>query len=51
LEVQFPGLTRDLLPILRPLSKEEGDGIPGVAVECVDIWKNTGGEGGFLVLY
>ncbi len=19
----------------------EGDGIPGVAVECVDIWKNT----------
>ncbi len=20
---------------------EEGNGIPGVAVECVDIWKNT----------
>ena len=24
------------------------NGIPQVAVECVDMWKNTGGEGGFL---
>jgi hypothetical protein len=24
------------------------DGIPGVAVECVEIRKNTGGEGGLL---
>jgi hypothetical protein len=25
------------------------NGIPSVAVKCVDIWKNTGGESGFLV--
>ena len=30
-------------------SAEEGDGTPCVAVKCVDIWKNTGGEGGRLV--
>ena len=35
-----------ILPIL---SAEEDDGIPGVAVKCVDIRKNTGGEGGLLV--
>jgi hypothetical protein len=29
----------------------EGDGIPGVAVECVDIWKNTSSEGGRLAQY
>ncbi len=23
----------------------EGGGIPGVAVKCVDIWRNTSGEG------
>ncbi len=34
-----------ILPIL---STEEEDGIPGVAVKCVDIRKNTGGEGGLL---
>ena len=27
---------------------EEGSGIPGVAVKCVDIRRNTSGEGGFL---
>jgi len=27
------------------------DGIPGVAVECGDIRKNTGGEGGLLYHY
>ena len=26
----------------------EASGIPGVAVKCVDIGKNTSGEGGFL---
>ncbi len=31
------------------LSAEEGSGIPGVAVKCVDIRKNTSSEGGFLV--
>ena len=30
------------------LSPREGDGIPGVAVKCVDIRRNTGGEGGHL---
>ena len=26
----------------------EGSGIPGVAVKCVDIGRNTSGEGGYL---
>ena len=26
----------------------EGSGIPGVVVKCVDIGRNTSGEGGFL---
>ncbi len=42
------GLTRGRLLILRFLSVGEGDGIPGVAVECVDIWKITSSEGGRL---
>lgn len=25
-----------------------GSGIPQVAVKCVEMWKNTGGESGFL---
>ena len=29
-------------------SMSEAGGIPGVAVECVEIRKNTGGEGGLL---
>ncbi len=45
--------SRDLTPslplILLFLSVEEEIGIPGVAVKCVDIGKNTSGEGGFLV--
>ncbi len=41
-----------ILPsILGALSTEEGSGIHGVAVKCVDIMKNTGSEGGFLVRY
>ena len=36
--------------ILLGLRAEEEDGIPGVAVECVDIGRNTSGEGGFLGL-
>ena len=34
--------------ILRGWSTVEANGIPGVAVECVEIRKNTGGEGGPL---
>ncbi len=26
-------------------SLREGGGIPGVAVKCVEIWRNTSGEG------
>ncbi len=33
---------------LGDLSAEEESGIPCVAVKCVDIWKNTSGEGDFL---
>ena len=32
------------------LSEVEVSGIPGVAVKCVDIRKNTGGEGGLLAM-
>lgn len=34
--------------ILFFLSSAEVGGIPGVAVECVDIGRNTSGEGGLL---
>ena len=47
--VKFFGLTENVLSIQSFLSTEEGSGIPGVAVKCVDIRKNTGSEGGFLV--
>ncbi len=43
------GLTENVPLILPLLSLEEGSGIPGVAVICVDIRKNTSSEGGFLV--
>ncbi len=47
--VKSYSLTVNLLLILPLLSAEEESGIPGVAVKCVDIRKNTGSEGGFLV--
>ncbi len=47
-EVKSPGLTRRVPLIRQDLSAGEGDGIPGVAVKCVDIRRNTGGEGGHL---
>ncbi len=34
--------------ILEDLRASEESGIPGVAVKCVDIGRNTSGEGGFL---
>ncbi len=46
--MKFFGLTGNLQLILLSLSSEEGSGIPGVAVKCVDIRKNTSSEGGFL---
>jgi hypothetical protein len=49
--VKSPGLTWELRLILDGLSMGEGCRIPGVAVKCVDIWRNTGGEGGILDHY
>ena len=42
------GLTHRLHLKLLFLSEVEVSGIPGVAVKCVDIRRNTGGEGGLL---
>ena len=42
------GLTHDVLLKLIFLSESEAGGIPGVAVECVEIGRNTSGEGGLL---
>ncbi len=47
-EVKSMGLTRELLLKLSDLSEVEVGGIPGVAVKCVDIRRNTSGEGGLL---
>ena len=46
--VKSLGSTEELPLILRDLRTGEEGGIPGVAVECVDIGRNTRGEGGFL---
>jgi hypothetical protein len=48
--VKAPGLTREVLSELRILRKPEAGGIPGVEVKFVEIWRNTGGEGGLLGL-
>ena len=45
------GLTHKLHLKLYPLSVGEVDGIPSVAVKCVDIRRNTSGEGGLLDCY
>ncbi len=42
------GSTEELHTKLLFLSAGEESGIPSVAVKCVDIRKNTGGEGDFL---
>ena len=42
------GSTEELQPKLLPLRVGEESGIPSVAVKCVDIRRNTGGEGDFL---
>jgi hypothetical protein len=48
LDVKAPGLTGEGRSILRNLRVEEEIGIPGVVVKCVDIGRNTCGEGEFL---
>ncbi len=47
-DVRSRGSTSELRPKLRNLSAGGESGILGVAVKCVDIKKNTGGEGGSL---
>ena len=42
------GLTHELHLKLWFLSEVEVSGIPSVAVKCVDIRRNTSGEGGLL---
>ena len=47
-DVKLMGLTHDLHLKLFFLRVGEVNGIPGVAVKCVDIGRNIGGEGGLL---
>ena len=47
-DVKFTGSTRELRLKLFFLSAGEESGIPSVAVKCVDIRRNTSGEGDFL---
>ena len=46
--VKTTGLTRRLQLKLLFLSEVEVSGIPGVAVKCVEMGRNTSGEGGLL---
>ena len=47
-DVKTMGLTHSLHLKLLPLRVGEVNRIPGVAVKCVDIGRNTGGEGDLL---
>ncbi len=47
-DVKSCGLTAELHLKLLIWSTGEADGIPSVAVKCVDIRRNTSGEGGLL---
>ena len=47
-DVKGWGLTLGLHLKLMVLSEVEVSGIPSVAVKCVDIGRNTSGEGGLL---
>ena len=47
-DVKYRGLTPGLHLKLWVLSAGEESGIPSVAVKCVDIRRNTSGEGGLL---
>ncbi len=48
LVVKSLGLTEEVQLKLLVLSEGEESGIPRVAVKCVDIRRNTSGEGDFL---
>ena len=47
-QVKVHGSTMELPEKPLGLRPEEEGGIPSVAVKCVDIRKNTSGEGGLL---
>ena len=47
-DVKCRGSTPELHLKLSFLSEVEVGGIPGVAVKCVEIGRNTSGEGGLL---
>ena len=47
-DVEAPGITRGVHLKLCSWSAGEVSGIPSVAVKCVDIRRNTSGEGGLL---
>ena len=47
-DVKYTGSTCVLHLKLYSLSEVEAGGIPGVAVKCVEIGRNTSGEGGLL---
>ena len=47
-DVEAPGITRGVHLELLTLSAGGVSGIPSVAVKCVDIGRNTSGEGGLL---
>ena len=49
--MKFMGSTCELRLKLLLLRVGEVNGIPGVAVKCVDIGRNTSGEGGLLDHY
>ena len=49
--MKFMGSTHELHLKLMFLRVEEVNRIPGVAVKCVEIGRNTGGEGGLLGHY
>ena len=49
--MKYHGLTVVPVLILLVLSEVEVSGIPGVAVKCVDIRRNTEGEGSLLGIY
>ena len=49
--VKAPGSTRGGQWILPDLSVGEGIGIPGVAVKCAEIGRNTNGESRYLDYY
>ena len=48
--MKAPGLTGEGHWKLEDWSAEEESGIPRVAVKCVDMWRNTSGEGDSLAV-